>query len=416
MQTETFTIDGIPAILWGRPSDKLYVHVHGKLSRKEYAAEFARIAEEKGYQTLSFDLPAHGARKNSAGHCDIRSGIHDVTAICRYACSRWKAVSVFACSLGAYFCLHSLGGLDIRNCLFQSPIVDMAYLIRQMMCQFGISREALRTQGQIDTPAERLSWEEYQYVLQHPVTDWKIPTQILYAGKDDMQPRGVMEAFASAFGCGLTVSENSAHPFLAETDGAIVTRWLQSHIETAIGGKPMNNQHLELVPADVSLAQALADYYVRNRDFLAEFEPERSEAFFTAEYQRRVLEREVLDREAGTSCRFYIRPADRPREIIGVIGLNNIIYGAFRSAFLGYKLDARYLGRGYMSAAVAMVADYGFNVLHLHRIEANVMPRNKASLRVLEKNGFQNEGFSPKYLKINGVWEDHIHMVKLGPA
>ncbi|MFR2405064.1 MAG: GNAT family N-acetyltransferase, partial [Eubacterium callanderi] len=54
-----------------------------------------------------------------------------------------------------------------------------------------------------------------------------------------------------------------------------------------------------------------------------------------------------------------------------------------------------------------------FGPLGLHRIEANIIPRNRASLRVAEKLHFRNEGLSSKYLKINGVWEDHIHMVLL---
>ena len=69
-----------------------------------------------------------------------------------------------------------------------------------------------------------------------------------------------------------------------------------------------------------------------------------------------------------------------------------------------------------MTMAVDMVTAYAFSVLGLHRLEANVMPRNKASLRVLEKNGFLNEGLSKYYLNINEVWEDHIHMVKLNES
>jgi ribosomal-protein-alanine N-acetyltransferase len=62
-----------------------------------------------------------------------------------------------------------------------------------------------------------------------------------------------------------------------------------------------------------------------------------------------------------------------------------------------------------ISAGVSVIfEDYG-----LHRIEANIMPKNKRSLRVAEKLGFYNEGYAKKYLKINGVWEDHIHMVKI---
>lgn len=103
-------------------------------------------------------------------------------------------------------------------------------------------------------------------------------------------------------------------------------------------------------------------------------------------------------------------------KIIGIIGLNNVVWGAFCSAFLGYKLDKDYANKGYMSAAVEMLTKYAFEELGLHRIEANVMPKNKASLRVLEKNQFINEGISKYYLNINGVWEDHIHMVKINYA
>lgn len=66
-----------------------------------------------------------------------------------------------------------------------------------------------------------------------------------------------------------------------------------------------------------------------------------------------------------------------------------------------------------MTEAVKAVTDYAFGTLNLHRVKANVMPRNKASLRVLEKVGYRNEGLTIRYLKINGVWEDHIHTVRL---
>ena len=60
--------------------------------------------------------------------------------------------------------------------------------------------------------------------------------------------------------------------------------------------------------------------------------------------------------------------------------------------------------------------DYAFGPLALHRVEANIMPRNQASLRVAEKCGFQPEGLARRYLCINGVWEDHLHMVRLNAA
>lgn len=63
MKKQNMRIGGIPAILWGEPSEHVYLHVHGKQSCKELAEEFAQIAQEKGFQTLSFDLPQHGERR-----------------------------------------------------------------------------------------------------------------------------------------------------------------------------------------------------------------------------------------------------------------------------------------------------------------------------------------------------------------
>ena len=175
----------------------------------------------------------------------------------------------------------------------------------------------------------------------------------------------------------------------------------------------MKNQVIELIPADPSLAESLCAYYIRNRDFLRPYEPVREESFFTAEHQRQILTAEAAARAAGTGFRFYICPTEEPGKIIGNIGLSNVIRGAFQSCHLGYKLDRDYRGRGYMPMAVNMVTGYAFRELKLHRIEANVMPRNHASLRCLQKCGFENEGISRYYLNINGTWEDHIHMVKL---
>ena len=78
-----------------------------------------------------------------------------------------------------------------------------------------------------------------------------------------------------------------------------------------------------------------------------------------------------------------------------------------------YKMDKDLLRQGYASEAVLAVVELAFRGLNLHRIEANILPRNAASLALARKCGFREEGLSPKYLRINGVWEDHIHMVRL---
>ena len=60
-----------------------------------------------------------------------------------------------------------------------------------------------------------------------------------------------------------------------------------------------------------------------------------------------------------------------------------------------------------MTEAVELILGYAFKTLKLHRVEANVQPRNTASIKVLQKTNFTKEGFSTKYLKIGGRWRDH---------
>ena len=83
------------------------------------------------------------------------------------------------------------------------------------------------------------------------------------------------------------------------------------------------------------------------------------------------------------------------------------------SCHLGYKLDKDFINRGYMTEAAREGIEIIFNEYGLHRVEANIMPKNPRSVRVVQKLGFYNEGLARKYLKINGKWEDHVHWVLL---
>lgn len=173
---------------------------------------------------------------------------------------------------------------------------------------------------------------------------------------------------------------------------------------------------LILRPAHKDLAKAVADYYTRNRDFLYSTESDHGDEFYTEAFQVQQMKREMAAWAQGLSARHYISLQSDPQQVIGLITLSDIVYGAFQSCFMGYKLDKDYLNQGYITEAIEAMVKLGFEGRNLHRIEANVMPRNAPSLRVLEKCGFQYEGRSSNYLYINGVWEDHIHMVKLNEA
>lgn len=170
---------------------------------------------------------------------------------------------------------------------------------------------------------------------------------------------------------------------------------------------------LILKTLDGTYASLVLDYVLRNKDFLEKWETEKNENYFTLDYQKMSLKRDLDNFKLEKSLKFWIFKKNNKKRIIGSISLDNIIRGPFQSCFLGYKLDKDELNKGYMTEAVEKIVEIAFNNYGLHRIEANIMPRNIASIRVVEKLGFYNEGLAKKYILLNGKWEDHIHMVLL---
>ena len=93
--------------------------------------------------------------------------------------------------------------------------------------------------------------------------------------------------------------------------------------------------------------------------------------------------------------------------VLGAININEIVRGPAQSAFLGYWIGAPYARQGYMTEALQLALRHAFTILGLHRVEANIMPANRASIALVKRAGFRHEGYSPRYLKIAGRWADH---------
>lgn len=180
--------------------------------------------------------------------------------------------------------------------------------------------------------------------------------------------------------------------------------------------KLYETDRLILKTLDSASADLVLDYYVRNRFFLEEWEPVKDGDFYTEASLASALDVDSLNMELGSSLRLWIFKKGCEDRIIGSIAFNNIVGGAFLSCFLGYKLDKNEINQGYITEAIQKGIAVMFQEYGLHRIEANIMPKNARSLRVVQKLGFYHEGLAYRYLKINGKWEDHIHMVLLNDA
>ncbi|TDC48122.1 N-acetyltransferase [Actinomadura sp. KC345] len=94
-------------------------------------------------------------------------------------------------------------------------------------------------------------------------------------------------------------------------------------------------------------------------------------------------------------------------ELVGTVNINGIVRGSYQRGVLGYAAFLPYAGRGYVTEGVGLAVRYAFEQLGLHRVEADIQPGNAASIRLVRRLGFRREGFSPGFIKIDGVWRDH---------
>jgi len=147
----------------------------------------------------------------------------------------------------------------------------------------------------------------------------------------------------------------------------------------------------------------------RNRDWLLKWEPKpppgqpddtESKPAFNARCGAREREWQL-----GTGYGFGIFVSGR---FAGEINLSGVQRGPFQNAYVGYWIDEAQAGRGHVPESLVVVARFAFEDLALHRLQVAIIPRNRASRRVVEKLGLRSEGVAERYLAINGVWEDHI--------
>lgn len=149
-----------------------------------------------------------------------------------------------------------------------------------------------------------------------------------------------------------------------------------------------------------------------SRDFLTPWEPTWPPDDLTRGAFRLRLKRYAEDLRGDLAYPFFVfRAVDN--ELVGGVTLGNIRRGCAQSGSLGYWMGEPYAGRGLMSAAVSALLPFAFDALRLHRVEAACLESNAASIRLLEKTGFQREGHARQYLCINGIWQDHLLFARL---
>jgi len=129
-------------------------------------------------------------------------------------------------------------------------------------------------------------------------------------------------------------------------------------------------------------------------------DPSRDPAAFAARCNARDRERQL-----GTGFAFSLWC---DHVFCGEINVNNVVRGAFQSGHVGYWVDERHAGRGFIPEGLVAVFGYAFDRAGLHRLQISIIPRNASSRRVVEKLQIRDEGIAQGYLQIAGAWEDHV--------
>ncbi|MBX3490494.1 GNAT family protein [Parvibaculum sp.] len=152
---------------------------------------------------------------------------------------------------------------------------------------------------------------------------------------------------------------------------------------------------------------AWAQLRENSRDFLTPWEPTWAQDDLTRTAFRRRLRRYMREIREDHAYPFFIF-REQDEALVGGCTLSGVQRGVQQSCTLGYWAGEKYAGQGYVTAAVRALVPYVFEELKLHRLQAACLPENERSRAVLRKCGFTEEGHARGYLRINGMWRDHV--------
>lgn len=232
MNLNKIRIDGIPAILWGEPCDRIIIVAHGSHSSKidDCIWALAEEATPKGYQLLSFDLPQHGERVYEADYIMPEECVRELKTMYAFAANRYKTISIFGCSMGAYFELLAFADMEIEYAWFLSPVTDMNRIIHNLMEYCHVTEKELQEKGMVENDIEPLYFPYYTYVKNHPITSWNHKTYILRGENDTLCEYDYVKSFADRFRCELAEQKGGEHWFHTDSELDFFRGWIRDRL------------------------------------------------------------------------------------------------------------------------------------------------------------------------------------------
>jgi ribosomal-protein-alanine N-acetyltransferase len=174
----------------------------------------------------------------------------------------------------------------------------------------------------------------------------------------------------------------------------------------------LRDGHAVIRVPDMSDYEQWARLRAESRAFLTPWEPLWPASDLTRTAFRSRIRQYWRDIDEDAAYPYFI--FDRTGEaLVGALTLSNVRRGVAQTATLGYWMGEPFARQGYMTSAVRLILELAFRHLGLHRVEAGCLPHNQASIRLLQKCGFEREGLARGYLKIAGEWRDHLLFARL---
>ena len=162
------------------------------------------------------------------------------------------------------------------------------------------------------------------------------------------------------------------------------------------------------------MSRAFLEYYAKNRAHLKPWEAQKEPSFYTISQFKDMINIVHQLFEQDAAVRLVVMDKSQSK-IIGICNFTSITRGIAQSCYLGYAIDEDFQGQGYMKEAADAAVNYMFSEFQMHRVMANYMPHNLKSGALLESIGFIKEGYAKAYLKVDGLWQDHILTAKIAP-
>ena len=167
-------------------------------------------------------------------------------------------------------------------------------------------------------------------------------------------------------------------------------------------------ERLFLKVLDVKYANDVLHFYLSNREIFERYEADRPDNFYTRDYQQHILKYEYNLFLKQMGIRFWIYEKTDPSHVIGTVCFRDIVRTIYQCCEIGYKFAQHSWHHGFACEAICKCLEIAFFDLNLHRITAHIMPENTASIRLVERIGFELEGITKEYALIKGIWQDHL--------